>query len=116
MIEEVPIKIAFADGDGASAATIDVSVARTVQGFAAGEALTTASWKIANGDRDGATALLTEREAILRAAADTLHEPLFLRDADRLARLRASAATFTGSGDPLVLAMLMETAGRSHLR
>ncbi len=116
VIEEVPIKIAFADGDGASAATIDVSVARTVQGFAAGEALTTASWKIANGDRDGATALLTEREAILRAAADTLHEPLFLRDADRLARLRASAATFTGSGDPLVLAMLMETAGRSHLR
>ncbi len=116
VIEEVPIKIAFADGDGASAATIDASVARTVQGFAAGEALTTASWKIANGDRYGATALLTEREAILRAAADTLHEPLFLRDADRLARLRASAATSTGSGDPLVLAMLMETAGRSHLR
>jgi Ca-activated chloride channel homolog len=87
-----------------------------VQGFAAGEALTAASWKIANGDRDGATALLTEREAILRAAAETLHEPLFLRDADRLARLRASAATSTGSGDPLVLAMLMETAGRSHLR
>jgi Ca-activated chloride channel homolog len=116
VIEELPIQIAFADGDAASAATIDASVARTVQGFAAGEALTAASWKIANGDRNGATALLTEREAILRTAAETLHEPLFLRDADRLARLRASAETRTGSGDPLVLAMLLETAGRTHLR
>jgi Mg-chelatase subunit ChlD len=116
VIEEVPIQIAFAGSDAASAATIDASVARTVQGFAAGEALTAASWKIANGDRDGATALLTEREAILRAAAETLHEPLFLRDADRMARLRASAGTRSGSGDPLVLAMLLETAGRTHLR
>lgn len=116
VVEEVPIQIAFAGSDAASAATIDASVARPVQGFAAGEALTTASWKIANGDRDGATALLTERESILRAAAETLHEPLFLRDADRLARLRASAGSRTGSGDPLVLAMLLETAGRTHLR
>ena len=116
VIEEVPIQIAFADGDAASAASIDASVARTVQGFAAGEALSEASWRIANGDRTGAAALLTEREAILRAAADTLHEPLFLRDADRLARLRASTGTSSGTGDPLVLAMLLETAGRSHLR
>ncbi len=116
VIEEVPIQIAFANGDAASAATIDASVARTVQGFAAGEALTAASWKIANGDRNGATALLTEREAILRTAAETLHEPLFLRDADRLARLRTSSESRTGSGDPLVLAMLLETAGRTHLR
>ena len=116
VVEEVPIQIAFAGSDAASAATIDASVARTVQGFAAGEALTAASWKIANGDRDGATALLTEREAILRTAAETLREPLFLRDADRLARLRASAGSRAGSGDPLVLAMLLETAGRTHLR
>ena len=116
VIEEVPIQIALAGSDAASAATIDASVARTVQGFAAGEALTTASWKIANGDRDGATALLTEREAILRTAAETLREPLFLRDADRMARLRASAGSRSGSGDPLVLAMLLETAGRTHLR
>jgi len=116
VIEEVPIQIAFANGDGASAATIDASVARTVQGFAAGEALTAASAQIAHGDRSGAAALLAERETILRAAAATLHEPLFLRDADRLARLRASTETRTGSGDPLVLAMLLETAGRTHLR
>ena len=116
VIEEVPIQIAFAGSDAASAATIDASVARTVQGFAAGEALTTASAQIARGDRSGAAALLAERETILRAAATTLHEPLFLRDADRLARLRASTETRTGSGDPLVLAMLLETAGRTHLR
>jgi Mg-chelatase subunit ChlD len=116
VIDEVPIAVAFADGDAASAATIDASVARTVQGFAAGEALTAASWKIAHGDRNGATALLLEREGILRAAAETLHEPLFLRDADRLARLRSAADSRSGSGDPLVLAMLLETAASAHLR
>jgi Ca-activated chloride channel homolog len=116
VIEEIPIQIGFAGSDAASAASIDASVARTVQGFAAGEALSTAASQIANGNRSGAAALLVEREAILRAAAETLHEPLFLRDADRLARLRSSTGTSTGTGDPLVLAMLLETAGRSHLR
>ena len=113
--DEMPVTIAYADGDAASAATIDASVARTAQGFAAGEALSQAATKIAHNDRRGAIALLTEREAILRQAADTLHEPLFLKDADRLARLRQHAGTDTGVGDPLVLAMLLETAGRSHL-
>ena len=42
-------------------------------------------------------ALLTEREAILRQAADTLKEPLFLKDADRLARLRQHAGSDSGS-------------------
>jgi Ca-activated chloride channel homolog len=116
VIEEIPIKTAYANGDAESAATADASVARTVQGFAAGEALTEAAVKIARGDRDGAGALLAEREAILRTAAETLREPLFLRDADRLARLRGSSETRTGMGDPLVLAMLLETAGRAHMR
>ena len=114
--DEMPVTIAYADSDAASAATIDPSVARTAQGFAAGEALSQAASKIAHNDRRGAIALLTEREAILRQAADTLHEPLFLKDADRLARLRVHAGSDTGVGDPLVLAMLLETAGRSHLR
>ena len=113
--DEVPVNAVYADSDAASAATIDASVARTAQGFAAGEALSQAASKIAHNDRHGAIALLTEREAILRQAADTLHEPLFLKDADRLARLRQHAGTDSGVGDPLVLAMLLETAGRSHL-
>lgn len=58
---------------------------------------------------------LAEREALLRRASETLSEPLFARDADRLARLRAFAGTETGLGDPLVLAMLLETAGRVHM-
>ncbi len=113
--DEVPVTIAYADSDAASAATIDPSVARTVQGFAAGEALSQAATRIARNDRRGAMALLTEREAILRQAADTLKEPLFLKDADRLARLRQHAGSDSGVGDSLVLAMLLETAGRSHL-
>ncbi len=114
--DETPITVDFADSDAASAGSINASVARTVQGFAAGEALALASAKIAAGDRAGAIALLTEREAILRQAADTLKEPLFLKDADRLARLRSHAGNATGLGDPLVLALLLETASRSRLR
>ncbi len=115
VVEELPLTLDYADGDAESAATLDASVARTVQGFAAGEALSVASSRIAVGDRAGAASLLMEREAILRHASETLREPLFLRDADRLARLRAQADDGQ-PGDPLVLAMLLETAGRSHLR
>ncbi len=98
--DEVPVAIAYADSDAASAATIDPSVARTVQGFAAGEALSQAASKIAHNDRRGAIALLTEREAILRQAADTLQEPLFIKDADRLARLRQHAGERQRRGRP----------------
>jgi Ca-activated chloride channel family protein len=113
--DETPISIAYADSDAASGATVDPSVARTVQGFAAGEALASAASMIASGNRPGAVALLAEREAILRTASAQLGEPLFLKDADRLARLRTHAGADTGGGDPLVLAMLLETAGRAHL-
>jgi Ca-activated chloride channel family protein len=115
VVEEFPIKLAYADSDAQSGASIDPSVARTIQGFAAGEALSDAAGRIARGDRAGAIALLTEREQILRQAAETLKEPLFLKDADRLARMRGHAGTDKGVGDPLVLALLLETAGRSHL-
>jgi Ca-activated chloride channel family protein len=114
--DEFPITATYADSDAASGATIDPSVARTVQGFAAGEALSEAAARIAQNDRAGAIALLTEREQILRQAAATLNEPLFLKDEGRLARLRGHAGTETGLGDPLVLALMLETAGRSHLR
>lgn len=116
VIEEVPVSVAFAESDAESAASSDASVARTVQGFSAGEALAEAATLISRGDRNGATALLTEREGILRQAAETLNEPLFLKDADRLARLRTHAGSYTGVGDPLVLSMLLETAALGHLR
>lgn len=116
--DESPVAVAFASSDAESAASASASVLRTAQGFAAGETLAEAASLVAAGGdkRDRAIALLTEREALLRKAAETLGEPLFVKDADRLARLRAHAGTQTGMGDPLVLAMLLETASRSHLR
>lgn len=116
VVEEIPVKVDYADSDAASAASADASVARTVQGFAAGEALNDAASRIARGDREGAMALLSEREDILAQAATVLNEPLFLRDAKRLSRLRSFAGSSSGVGDPLVLSMLLETAGKSHLR
>jgi Ca-activated chloride channel family protein len=114
--EEMSVSVAFADSDADSAASADASVARTVQGFAAGETLMEAAVRLSRGDRTGASAILGEREQILRQAAQTLGEPGLVRDAERLARLRAHTGQPTGVGDPLVLAMLLETAGRSHLR
>ncbi|AUX27856.1 hypothetical protein SOCEGT47_084540 [Sorangium cellulosum] len=116
VVEEAPLRVAYAAGDADSAASADPSVARTIQGFAAGETLAEAARQIALGDRARAAALLSEREGILRAAAGALDEPLFLKDADRLARLRGHTGAAGGLGDPLVLAMLLETASRAHLR
>ena len=87
-----------------------------MQGFAAGQALTDAAALVAAGDPGGAAALLEEREGILRQAATKLNEPLFASDADRLARLRGRSGAAGGSGDPLVLAMLLDTAGKARLR
>ncbi|WP_437606005.1 VWA domain-containing protein [Sorangium sp. So ce834] len=116
VIEEIPIEVRYADSDAASAASVDASMTRTLQGFAAGESLAEAAARVGRGDPSGAAALLAEREGILREAAARLDEPLFLEDAARLARLRAHMGAEHGLGDPLVLAMLLETAGRSHLR
>ena len=113
--EEVRIGVDYANSDADSAKSAQPSVARTVQGFAAGETLMEASRLVAQGDRTAALAILTEREQILRTAATTLTEPGFNRDADRLARLRTHLGASDGMGEPLVLAMLLETAGRTHL-
>jgi Ca-activated chloride channel homolog len=112
--EELVVKTSYAGSDAESAGTINGSVARSVQGFAAGETLAEASRLIANGSRESAVAVLSEREGILRQMAETMGEPLFLKDADRLARLRSHAGSTTGLGDPLVLAMLLETASNAH--
>ncbi|WP_437522790.1 VWA domain-containing protein [Sorangium sp. So ce726] len=116
VIEEIPIEVRYADSDAASAASVDASMTRTLQGFAAGESLAEAAARVARGDRAGAAALLSEREGILHEAAARLNEPLFLEDEARLSRLRAHMGAEQGLGDPLVLAMLLETAGRSRLR
>jgi Ca-activated chloride channel family protein len=114
--EENPLKVAYANSDALSAATVDPSVRRTVQGFAAGEALTKAAQLVADGRTADAVELLGEREGLLVHAAATLGEPLFVEDAKRLARLRSHASDKGMLKTPLVLAMMMETAGSVHLR
>lgn len=116
--EELVVKTSFATSDADSAASINGSVARSVQGFAAGETLAQSARLISTGSRDSAVALLSEREGILRKMAETMNEPLFSKDADRLARLRSHAGVVAGTGvsDPLVLAMLLETASNAHRR
>ncbi len=113
--DEMRVAIDYANSDAQSAATIQPGVARTVQGFDAGETLLDASHRIEAGDTQSAIALLSEREQILRQAAETLHEPGFVTDADRMARLRSQIGSTGPMSEPLVLAMLLETAGRTHL-
>lgn len=114
--EEFPLTLTYAASDAESGGSIDPSVARTVQGFLAGETLAQASFLVAQGNRLEAIQMLAEREGILREAAAALSEPLFLRDADRLARLQTQVRGKGDSGDPLVLAMLLEAAAIAHLR
>ncbi|MEZ4314622.1 MAG: hypothetical protein R3F14_41940 [Polyangiaceae bacterium] len=102
---ELAVRADYAESDAASAATRDPNVSRTIQGFLAGEALMTAAARVGSGDMPAAAALLGEREAILRTAATQLAEPGFLRDADRLARLRAHASGTSTVTEPLALAM-----------
>ncbi|HEU4405233.1 MAG TPA: VWA domain-containing protein [Polyangiaceae bacterium] len=117
VVDELPVSFSYAANDAESAGSLNGSVARTAQGFAAGEALARAAELIARGDRARAAALLAEREGILREAARALNEPLFEREAGRLARLRSYAdGGAQGLGEPLVLSMLLETAGRGRLR
>lgn len=113
--EELPLKLAYADSDAESAKSIDRQVLRTVQAFAAGEALMKASRLVADRNTQQAIDLLGEREGLLEHAAATLGEPLFVEDARRLARLRLLMAGKTKLSDPLVLAMVSETAGSVHL-
>lgn len=113
--EEFPLKVEYAVSDVESAGTISDNMRRTVQGFAAGESLTKAAQLIADGQKQAAIDLLGEREGLLMHAAAILGEPLFVRDAARLSRLRTYAAGKNQLSEPLVLAMMMETAGGAHL-
>jgi Mg-chelatase subunit ChlD len=116
VIEESPIAVSYAKSDAESAASTDASVARTVQGFLAGDSLLEASRRLARGDSASALALLAEREAILRQASRSLAEPALLAECSRLERLRSRAAGQAGPLQPPVLAMILETAGRAYLR
>jgi Ca-activated chloride channel homolog len=116
VVEEIPLSALFADSDATSATTVNASVQKTVQGFAAGDALVLSAMKLAANDRAGAVAVLAEREALLRTAATMLKEPAFLEEADRLKRLEEHATGGGPMADSMLLAMVLETAGHARLR
>jgi len=116
VMEEVPVRVGYADSDARSASSTDRSVSRTVQGFLAGETLLAAAQRMELQDSEGAAALLAEREQVLVQAASALAEPSFLTDARRLGRLRAQVGASRPQAEPRALAMLLETAGRSRLQ
>ncbi len=116
VVDEKPLRLAWADGDAESAASADRPMQRAIQRFGAGQALATAAVKVQAGDSAGALALLDERVGILRHAAIVLGEPSLGSDADRLGRLRAFIDPSGQGGDALALAMLVDAAGQSRLR
>jgi hypothetical protein len=80
------------------------SVLRTVQAFAAGDAILAAAERVDAGDRGAAARLRDERAQLLARASQLLGEPLFAEDGKRLARL---AAAVGGVSDALPLAILL---------
>jgi Ca-activated chloride channel homolog len=112
---ERPVRVAYAPSEAASAATVDPSVARTVQSFEAGRTLADAALALGRNDQPRAVALLTEREQILRSAATRLSAPSLSEDADRLGRVRALLGG-TNSTPAMVLAMLLDASARGLTR
>jgi Ca-activated chloride channel family protein len=110
---ELPLRVRYARSETASAATINPSVLRTVQAFAAGDAILAAAQQVDRGDRDGAARVLAERAALLEQAAKALEEPRFREDGARLGRL---ASAVGGVSDPLSLAILLRGSGAGYLQ
>ena len=113
--EELPIWADYAVADAASAQSIDASVARTVQAHLAGEDLMRSAQLLSRGKPSAAGAVLSERQKILREAADSLGDRSLLVASHRLARLRLVAEAGAGM-DPLARSLVLRTAARSHLR
>jgi len=110
---EIPVRVRYARSDAESAATIDAGMLRTLQAFAAGDAIVAAAGRVDAGDREGAAGLLRERGTLLALAAKRLGEPRFSEDAQRLGRL---ASAVSGVQDPLALAILLRGSGAGYLQ
>jgi Ca-activated chloride channel family protein len=110
---EIPVRVSYGRSDVESAASIDPSVLRTVQAFAAGDAILAAAAHVNTGDRAGAARLLRERATLLARAAQDLREPRFNEDGLRLGRLETA---ISGVADPLALALLLRGSGTGYLQ
>ena len=111
--KEIPLRVRYGRSDGESVATIDQSVLRTVQAFAAGDTILAAAGRVDVGDRGAASRLLAERAELLQRAARDLAEPRFKEDGQRVARLASAVA---GVSDPLALAVLLRGSGSGYLQ
>jgi Ca-activated chloride channel homolog len=114
--KELPVSIHYATSDAESAKTVDPSVERTTQAFAAGDAILQAVSDVERNNRFAAAQLLTERAAILRAAAEQLHEPMFGDDASRFVRLASAVDGVDKVNDALPLAVLLRGSSAGYLR
>jgi Ca-activated chloride channel homolog len=114
--EEIPIKIKFGPGDAESAASIDSSVAATVQAFNAGDTILRAVNALDQGDRVTAARLLQERAELLKATSAKLGEPRLGEEAQRLVRLAQATSGQGQISDPLPLAVLLRGSGYGYLR
>jgi Ca-activated chloride channel family protein len=110
---EIPVRVRYGRSDAESAASIDAGVLRTVQAFAAGDAIMDAAARVNEGDRGGAARILRERGTLLARAAKDLGEPRFNEDGMRLGRL---ATAVDGVADPLALAVLLRGSGSGYLQ
>jgi Ca-activated chloride channel homolog len=113
---EIPLKATYALSDAESGATLNKSVAATVQAYAAGEtALNAAQW-VDRGDRAQATRALHERAELLKSAAISLGEPRLNDEARRLARLEAATTGSESVKDALPLAVLLRGSAYGYMQ
>lgn len=117
VVDELPLRIAYADSDAKSAATQVASMQQTIQAFGAGRALVAAATKLERHDDGQAKAILTERRDLLVEASRQLSAPALAREADRLAHV---LSVMPGASDqatsPRLLSMVLSTAGRGRMR
>jgi Ca-activated chloride channel family protein len=113
---EIAVTERFAASDEESATTANASVQRTVQAFAAGDAIMQAADLVDHGDRPRAARLLDERAELLRRASDVLHEPMLADEATRVARLSGAIDGTSRLQDPLPLAILLRGSSYGYLR
>ena len=114
--QELPVHIQYAESDGDSAASTNVSVEKTVQIFGAGDAILNAADFVDRGDRASASRLLDERADILKQASTDLNAPALMDEGVRLARLASAVSGTDSIQDVVPLAIMLRGSGYGSLK
>ncbi len=114
--EEIRVKTRYGANEGESFASVNPSVAGTVQAFAAGDSIMQAAALIDRGARADAAHLLDERAQLMKDASGRLHDERLGEDARRLALLAAAANGKEQVNEPLALAVLLRGSGYGYMR